>query len=190
MTYDLTSQSFGRLKVIEASGSFQGKRLWKCKCVCGETTTVRSQYLRDGRTKSCGCLGKERRLEACTTHGMTGAKEYRAWQNMMTRCYNQNRSYYKDYGGRGIRVCKAWQKSFVAFYDHIGPAPTRKHTVDRIRNAEGYKPGNVRWATRKEQRYNQRPTGKDKKANGKTNAQATAKASSTGTKVARRTGRR
>lgn len=58
------------------------------------------------------------------------------------------------YGGRGIKVCDEWQHDFPAFLAYIGPKPTPKHTIDRIDNAKGYEPGNVRWATREEQNRN------------------------------------
>jgi hypothetical protein len=90
------------------------------------------------------------------THGMSGTKEHKAWHNMKSRCKGKKRLDYVYYGGRGIKVCKQWQNDFMAFYGHIGPAPSPDHSVDRIKNNEGYKPGNVRWATRSQQNKNRR----------------------------------
>lgn len=87
-------------------------------------------------------------------HGMAGTKEHRAWLGMKHRCRGytaHHRAHYKD---KGITVCPEWEDDFLAFYKHIGPAPSPKHTVDRIRNDRGYKPGNVRWATHSEQMKN------------------------------------
>lgn len=77
---------------------------------------------------------------------------------MRTRCTNPNHNSYKHYGGRGIRVCDEWAQSFQSFYAHVGPKPSPDHTLDRIDNDRGYEPGNVRWATWKEQGENRRNT--------------------------------
>ena len=94
-----------------------------------------------------------------TKHGQASrdrgtTKEYRAWVSMKHRCTNPNNAAWPRYGGRGITMCEEWVTSFEAFFAHIGPAPTEQHTVDRINNDRGYEPGNVRWATRKEQSNN------------------------------------
>lgn len=86
-----------------------------------------------------------------TTHGMTNTPEYRAWKDLKKRCNNKNIPCFHRYGGRGISVCEEWASSFMAFYDHIGPRPGKNYSVDRIDNDGNYEPGNVRWATRKEQ---------------------------------------
>ena len=83
-------------------------------------------------------------------------QEYNAWRGMKGRCLNPNNDKWKHYGGRGITVCPAWVKSFDAFYAHIGPKPSPKHTLDRINNDGNYEPGNCRWAARAEQRPNNR----------------------------------
>lgn len=80
--------------------------------------------------------------------------EYRVWASMVQRCTNPARRGYDRYGGRGIRVCVAWVASFEAFLRDVGPRPSLKHTLDRIDNDGHYEPGNVRWATSKEQRDN------------------------------------
>lgn len=89
---------------------------------------------------------------------MTKTPEYRAWQQMKNRCNNQADPKYPHWGGRGIAVCKEWESSFVAFYEHIGPKPGESYSVDRIDNDGNYEPGNVRWATKKEQAANRRKT--------------------------------
>lgn len=75
---------------------------------------------------------------------------------MLRRCHSPQDSRYKDYGARGIFVCEEWRQDFKAFYDHIGPRPGDEYSVERIRNNEGYKPGNVKWATPIEQNNNKR----------------------------------
>lgn len=81
--------------------------------------------------------------------------EYRAWQSMKDRCYNPNNVGFKNYGGRGIRVCDEWRKSFAAFYAHMGDRP-KDHSLDRIDNDRDYEPGNCRWASREIQNANKR----------------------------------
>lgn len=95
-------------------------------------------------------------------HGMTGTAEHRAWISMRRRCYLKTFRQYKDYGGRGIRVCDEWLSNFMAFYNYIGPKPSPQHTLDRINNNGNYEPGNVRWATWAEQATNKSPRGSRK----------------------------
>jgi hypothetical protein len=87
---------------------------------------------------------------------MAGPPEYRLWQNMLDRCRNPNNPGFHNYGGRGISVHPAWAQSFPVFLAAIGPRPSPQHSLDRKDNNKGYVPGNVRWATRKEQAHNMR----------------------------------
>jgi hypothetical protein len=82
--------------------------------------------------------------------------EYMAWQNLIQRCTNPNFKQYADYGGRGIKVHRAWlgRGGFRAFLKEIGRRPSSRHTIDRINNDRGYEPGNIRWATRVSQNRN------------------------------------
>lgn len=80
--------------------------------------------------------------------------EFRAWWAMIMRCELESGPRYDRYGGRGIRVCEKWRESFEAFLKDVGLRPTRSHSIDRIDNDGHYMPGNVRWATRKEQNAN------------------------------------
>jgi len=95
------------------------------------------------------------------THGYGSQKyspcrEYRIYNAMKTRCYNPKAINYHNYGGKGIRICDRWLKSFLNFLEDMGHAPTDKHSIDRYPNKEGnYEPGNCRWATRTEQNRNQ-----------------------------------
>lgn len=88
--------------------------------------------------------------------GVNKMPEYAIWATMIQRCENPNCRQFKDYGGRGIAVCKAWRESFRAFLNDMGMRPTPTHSLDRINNGGNYEPSNCRWATRQEQNSNKR----------------------------------
>jgi hypothetical protein len=153
---------FGRLTVERQVPSIKGLATWLCFCDCGDTIIAKGALLRAGNVKSCGCLRREMgvaRGHASARHGegMNGKEtpEYRAWTNMLSRCNNPNHAMYSNYGGRGIRVCIRWH-IYENFLEDMGRKPSPKHSIDRIDNREGYRPGNCRWATCKEQNRNNR----------------------------------
>lgn len=85
-------------------------------------------------------------------HGYHGTPTYNSWLGMRQRCYLKTSISYKKYGGRGIKVCKRWEK-FENFLADMGERPEGK-TLDRINNNGDYKPSNCRWATLSEQQRN------------------------------------
>jgi hypothetical protein len=146
-------------------GMLTGKRFFRdggpkveCLCDCGAVKIVSAYRLNNGDTKSCGCLRSITFNKTFTKHGHTikgnRTKEYQAWRGMIARCNgNYSQKYYLD---RGITVSPEWIDDFDAFLAHIGNAPSDQHSVERIKNDIGYYPGNVVWATSKDQARNRR----------------------------------
>lgn len=92
-------------------------------------------------------------------HGMIRTPEYHAWIAMKDRCLNPNSANYQHWGGRGVTVYAPWVSDFMVFYAYVGPKPTPYHSLDRYPNRDGnYEPGNVRWASKREQNLNRRET--------------------------------
>lgn len=152
---DLVNHRFGKLVVIKFD-SFnekqRGSTQWLCRCDCGKEKVVGRQHLLRGNTKSCGCIKAE--YEESHDKGMYKTPEYRTWIRIKTRCENENTPYYFNYGGRGIKVCEKWSKSFEAFYADMGNRPSKDYSIDRKDNNGDYEPDNCKWSTRFEQQRN------------------------------------
>lgn len=82
-------------------------------------------------------------------------REWKTWDAMKSRCGNPRNASYRSYGERGVTVCERWLRSFKAFLEDVGRKPDGM-TLDRIDSNGNYEPGNVRWATPKQQSRNKR----------------------------------
>lgn len=148
----ILGRRFGRLLAVKYA---PGARM-ECVCDCGTSKTVYKASLVSGRTRSCGCLNREAlAARGPRTHGGTYTPEYKVWQGMHQRCGNENDKSFADYGGRGIKVCDAWQ-AFEQFLEDMGERPSGEHSLDRINVNGGYEPKNCRWVTHAEQQRNKR----------------------------------
>lgn len=155
---DLTGREFGRLEVLErAENDKRGNSRWLCRCDCKNELIVRSDHLKSGGIKSCGCLNRE----ITTKHGHAKNNKktgfYQSWQDMIQRCINPNYVGYKYYGGNGITVCDEWL-TFENFERDMWLDWKPGLTLEREKNWIGYNKKNCRWATRKEQSRNKRDT--------------------------------
>lgn len=149
-------QQFGMLTVLSYKGkNSHGDRVYECMCDCGNITTATASDLVKGNKKSCGCLHGER-------HGHADDRLYSVWCTMKARCDNPSNQKYKNYGGRGIKVCDEWRQSFSSFYEwsmkngYDYDAPYGQCTLDRINVDGNYEPSNCRWTDAKTQARNKR----------------------------------
>lgn len=142
---DLKNKQFFNLKVISINGKLDnGGLLWLCECTCGNKKVYPSSSLIAGRAKSCGC----KRIK----HGFSKTPTYDSWGDMKQRCLNKNNKFFKDYGGRGIKICKSWLL-FKNFLKDMGEKPVGK-SLDRINNNGNYCKKNCKWSTPEEQSNN------------------------------------
>lgn len=164
---NLTGKIFGKLTVISFH-SIKGKKgqqytMWNCKCACGNIKPISGTKLTTGWTTSCSCIRSERIGNLNKSHQSCFTRPYRIWAGMKQRCNNSSKPCYKNYGGRGIKICKRWLK-FENFRDdmsesylkHIKQFGEKQTTLDRTNNDGNYCKENCRWATYREQRLNSR----------------------------------
>src|SRR6266487_646911 len=162
-----SGERFGRWLVTGKSFMSRGHRFVPCVCDCGTKQYVLVFSLRNGSSLSCGCWRRERSATIVSetrwkdSHGLSKHPLYLKWKRILRRCYNPKAHNYRWYGGRGIGMCEEWYNDAGAFIRYIekelGPKPSPQHSLDRKNNDGDYEPGNLRWATPKEQAQNRRP---------------------------------
>lgn len=158
---DLTSQRFGRLIVIKELKERRNKQIyWLCKCDCGNECEIIGNSLKQGHTKSCGCLQIELTAQRFRKYDSSTETLRHVLSSIKQRCLNPKNSDYYLYGGRGITICKEWLDSVngVALFVHWSLENGYKKglSIDRIDNSKGYSPDNCRWVDNHIQGRNKR----------------------------------
>ena len=158
---DLTSKKFGRLTVLKRlPNNNHNQVVWMCLCECGVRKPVLSGSILSGSTRSCGCLQSEITARRSSSHLHSKRNErsptYNSWALMIQRCTNPNNKRWKNYGGRGISVCRRWF-SFEAFLEDMGDRPNG-FSIERKNNNGNYTPKNCIWIPMKSQVLNRTDT--------------------------------
>lgn len=158
---DLTGQKFGRLIVIRRlENNKNNKIMWLCRCDCGVEKITVGASLKNGSSKSCGCLRREVVSNAFSKHSLSKSKLYEVYTNMLSRCTKPNAKDYVYYGGRGITVCDEWldkESGLTSFYKWAMDNGYEKSLeLDRENNDGNYEPSNCRWVTHGNNMINRR----------------------------------
>lgn len=157
---DLTGNIFGRWTVLgrDETPRKTTNAFWFCLCECGSKKSIQSNTLRNGISRSCGCLRKELTAQREHSHGHASLNSrsgtYNSWAGMIQRCTNPSNPAWKNYGGRGINVCSRWLV-FENFLEDMGDRPSGM-SIDRTDNNGNYCRENCKWATAKDQSKNRR----------------------------------
>ena len=141
---NITGQKFRRLTAVRFSHRKKDKYYWLFYCDCGKEKIILKSHVVGYLTKSCGCYNKERSRERGKRnriHGMFGTRFYNVWIQIIKRTTNPKNQAYKNYGGRGIKICKRWLKfinfrndMYKSYLKHVEEFRERQTTIDRINN--------------------------------------------------------
>lgn len=161
----------GRLIILEeierrVKPCGQKERMVRCLCDCGKIVEVRLNSFLHGRVKSCGCFKKDEFSKKAYKHGLSFTKINNVYRGIKSRCYNKNCDEYKNYGGRGIKMCEEWRVNFTSFYNwainngYDSNKTIKEQSIDRIDVNGDYEPSNCRIVSCSIQARNKRDTKK------------------------------
>lgn len=156
----MIGKRFGRLVIVSYEGVKNSRSYFLCQCDCGVQKEVQEKRLKNGETMSCGCRLNEIHKQISINsykHGNGGRKdaspEFKAWCKMRYRCLDPNCERYKNYGGRGIKICDRWA-DFKNFLADMGAKPFPHYSLERVDNDGNYCPENCKWIPYSEQTKN------------------------------------
>lgn len=145
--YDISGKEFGHWIVLNRGpNNDTHQAMFYCKCgLCNKIHLILKANLTSGKTKKCSACSKP-----SSKHNMSKSPTYSIWVQMIRRCHYEDHPSYKNYGARGISVCKRWRDSFSSFLEDMGERP-KNLSLERIDNDRGYCKENCKWATWKDQ---------------------------------------
>jgi hypothetical protein len=147
---------FSRLTIIKEVEQRNKARFFLCRCDCGVEKEIRLALLRNGHTKSCGCLKRDHLISMTYKNGQSRTKLYSIWRSMKQRCLNSNSQAYDYYGGRGIKVCEEWMDFEIFQNWAVNNGYKEGLTIERIDNDGNYEPSNCKWIPQSKQSNNTR----------------------------------
>lgn len=150
---DITGNRYGKLVVLNPDHKDKrGEWKWFCKCDCGNQTIVYGSHLRKGDTNSCGCIMRNTNKK----HGFSKTRLYKTWVHIKSRCNNPKNDHYKDYGGRGIKICNDWSNFEIFKEWALSSGYSDALTIERIDVNGNYEPNNCCWIPQSIQAQNTR----------------------------------
>lgn len=153
---DITGNTYNRFTVLREVLPRNKPPKWVCECVCGVIKEVVGSSLKNGSTKSCGCLHTETNKKLFTKHGDYLEKLYQVHRAMLQRCSNPKQKNFHHYGGRGISVCEGWV-DYSAFKQWaLSNGYQAGLSIERLDTDKDYCPTNCTWADETQQARNRR----------------------------------